>query len=180
MSRFGFVDRYGDGRFSGAVRFLETLATYLEIAATSAANISKAPAARSKAVDCGSPENASKAPAARRYAIDDAAVNTSKAPAATTRAARCGPQSLTSLAPCGPCVAVRRPRDCPFESLPAPPRTSRLPSLVGRPPLRSGRPTPSRGALASGFAAGCQRDLRSLPTRAQRALGGARHRLVQL
>ncbi|CDK39891.1 hypothetical protein BN903_130 [Halorubrum sp. AJ67] len=58
-----------------------------------------------------------------------------------------------------------------------PHRTSRLPSLAVR-ALRA-LTALSRGALVGGFAAGCQRDLRSLPTRAvKRALGGARHRLL--
>jgi len=87
-------------------------------------------------------------------------------------------------------------RGCPFDSRPVQHsnRTSRLPSLVtgatrrlqARASLSPCRwllrfapepATPSRALLAGGFAAGCQRDLRSLPTRAlKRPLGGARRR----
>ncbi len=54
--------------------------------------------------------------------------------------------SLVGVSPGSP--ATEPGRTCPH-SRTAPLRTSRLPSLVGRPPPRSGRPTPSRASVAA-------------------------------
>jgi len=138
-------------------------------------NTAEAPAARTRAPRCA-PRSVARFTRSFAAVLTSACFALAAAPSIPTPHSTTGRRScsLTSFAARAatsvlPLAPSGRSRD----------RTSHLPSLVagGR---RFARPpaTPSRGALAGGEAASCQRDFRSLATRGRqrRPLGGARHR----